>query len=179
MVPTLGGNFIVQMVAPHGVNFTPQVAPLFETFCRIRGKRYDVSMQLAWTVSRADLRTVVREMSRQARGKDPQRREAAMELTELYTRYRRQNYPPIFGGGSGPGDVQPESELLLDPPARDLFSPPPIPAAESGFTRAKPPEPPAPPAPATGEGMATRVATGPPASESAVPDAEPDPVLLG
>lgn len=117
------GNDIVMAVHQLGSGFTPDITGLGSAYCTIE-ERSSLNWQIAWTVSRAEARTVLAGLKEGLSASAERDRMLTARLVEEVAVYMRQDYPPIFGGGSGPGDLVPQALLPDAPLERFLFAPP-------------------------------------------------------
>jgi hypothetical protein len=117
------GNEIVLAIYETKSAFTPDIKDLYQLYRTALDREGDdeanlppwgFRWQIAWTVSRAPLSWVIRELRDPLRsGNEPQIVPAA-QLIEEVARYAAQEFPPIFGGGSSPVEVIPSSALIDD-----------------------------------------------------------------
>ncbi|MBM4288809.1 MAG: hypothetical protein FJ135_11845, partial [Deltaproteobacteria bacterium] len=104
-------NDVIYAVNPLGRQFTPDIPGLMGCYGKARGN-YGLSQQIAWVISRADVGDIVPWVNQQVRAPDPEQRVWAAQLLEDVSRYARQDYGPIFGGGSGPPEVPPPATFI-------------------------------------------------------------------
>src|SRR6266542_391881 len=125
-LPPWVGNPVVELVAFLGPRFVPDITALFELYLAIHGQlqsyreKWDqtndevgflgspylaVGWQLAWTISRAGTKQVLASLRPGFTSSNTRERLAAVNVAEDALRYARIDRPPMFGGGTGPPEV--------------------------------------------------------------------------
>jgi esterase/lipase superfamily enzyme len=122
------GNEVVRLVAALGPKFVPDVAALFEIYLQMHpeiqsdrehwyrtkddniiffGTPYlAASWQLAWTISRAGAKDALAGVATGFVSPNARERLAAVNLVEDTLKYAQIDYVPLFGGGTGPSDLE-------------------------------------------------------------------------
>ena len=122
------GNEVVRLVAALGPKFVPDIAALFEIYLQMHAElqsdreqwyrtRDDniiffgtpylaTSWQLAWTISRAGAKDALAGVRTGFVSSDARERLAAVNLVEDILKYAQVDYVPLFGGGTGPVDME-------------------------------------------------------------------------
>ena len=101
------GNLIVKTIAFYPRAFQPDTNALLNEYSRFRAAYHgpQLASQVAWTVSRTDLDTVISDLRPTITGTSGETQLQAVNLVADSALYVRVDAAPVFGGGSMPTDL--------------------------------------------------------------------------
>ena len=101
------GNLIVETIAVYPRGFQPDTNALLNEYSRFRAADHgpQLASQVAWTVSRTDLDTVISDLGSTITGTSGETQLQAINLVADSALYVRVDAAPVFGGGSMPIDL--------------------------------------------------------------------------
>jgi hypothetical protein len=150
-------EWLETMRAQEGLNISERMPSFFPIY---EGE-LAVTRQLEWTLSRPGMNVLLEGLHQSLTSNDEGDRWAAAQLIEGAVRYAREDYPPRFGGGSGPDDVVPRSLFSAEQAEPTGIAPLEAePAAAPPETAHAPSLPAAVPAATRGSGTPESAATG-------------------
>ena len=112
------GNAIMQLPQTMWRSFVPDIDSLFESYMALDDRDRAVRWQLAWTVSRAGLRSLLAALTPRLAIAEEAERIAILRLIEEAILYSGVPYGPVFGGGAEAKDVLPTVESFIELRAR-------------------------------------------------------------